>query len=77
VGEGYELWAITATVIGGTSLMGGEGSVAGAFLGAATMAVMANGLVLVNFSSYLQNVVLGAGLIFAVAYDMWQRHRQR
>jgi len=77
VGEGYELWAITATVIGGTSLMGGEGSVAGAFLGAATMAVMANGLVLVNFSSYLQNVVLGAVLIFAVAYDMWQRHRHR
>jgi ribose transport system permease protein len=77
VGEGYELWAIAATVIGGTSLMGGEGSVAGAILGAATMAVMANGLLLVNFSSYLQNVVLGAVLIFAVAYDMWQRHRQR
>ena len=77
VGEGYELWAIAATVIGGTSLIGGEGSVAGAILGAATMAVMANGLVLVNFSSYLQNVVLGAVLIFAVAYDMWQRHRQR
>ena len=77
VGEGYELWAIAATVIGGTSLMGGEGSVAGAILGAATMAVMANGLVLVNFSSYLQNVVLGAVLMIAVAYDMWQRHRQR
>jgi ribose transport system permease protein len=77
VGEGYELWAIAATVIGGTSLMGGEGSVAGAILGAATMAVMTNGLVLVNFSPYLQNVVLGAVLIFAVAYDMWQRHRQR
>jgi ribose transport system permease protein len=77
VGEGYELWAIAATVVGGTSLMGGEGSVAGTILGAATMGVMANGLVLVNFSSYLQNVVLGAVLIFAVAYDMWQRHRQR
>ena len=77
VGEGYELWAIAATVVGGTSLMGGEGSVAGTILGAATMGVMANGLVLVNFSPYLQNVVLGAVLIFAVAYDMWQRHRQR
>jgi ribose transport system permease protein len=77
VGEGYELWAIAATVIGGTSLMGGEGSMAGAILGAATMGVMANGLVLVNFSSYLQNVVLGTVLMIAVAYDMWQRHRHR
>jgi ribose transport system permease protein len=74
VGEGYELWAIAATVIGGTSLMGGEGSVAGAILGAATMAVMANGLVLVNVSPYPQNVVLGAVLMIAVVYDMWQRH---
>jgi ABC-type xylose transport system permease subunit len=41
------------------------------------MGVMANGLVLVNLSSYLQNVVLGTVLIIAVAYDMWQRHRQR
>ena len=77
VGEGYELWAIAATVIGGASLMGGEGSVAGAILGAATMGVMVNGLVLINFSSYLQNVVLGAVLMMAVANDMWQRHRRR
>jgi len=77
VGEGYELWAIAATVIGGTSLMGGEGSVAGAILGAATMAIMVNGLVLINFSSYLQNVVLGAVLMMAVAYDMWQRRHRR
>jgi len=76
VGEGYELWAVTATVVGGASLMGGEGSVAGTILGAATMAIMANGLVLVNFSSYLQDVVLGAVLVIAVAYDMWQRHRR-
>jgi ribose transport system permease protein len=76
VGEGYELWAIAATVIGGTRLMGGEGSVAGALLGAATMAVMANGLLFVNFSPYLQNVVLGAVLMIAVVYDMWQRQRQ-
>jgi ribose transport system permease protein len=75
VGEGYELWAIAATVIGGASLMGGEGSVVGAILGAATMGVMVNGLVLINTSSYLQNVVLGAVLMMAVAYDMWRRHR--
>lgn len=76
VGEGYELWAIAATVLGGTSLMGGEGSVVGAILGAAIMAVMSNGLVFVNFSPYLTNVVLGAVLMVAVAYDMWQRQRQ-
>ena len=75
VGEGYELWAIAATVIGGTSLMGGEGSVVGVILGAATMGVMVNGLVLINFSSYLQNVVLGTVLMIAVGYDMWRRHR--
>ncbi len=76
VGEGYELWAVAATVIGGASLMGGEGSVVGAILGAAIMGVMVNGLVLINFSSYLQDVVLGVVLMIAVAYDMWQRQRR-
>jgi ABC-type xylose transport system permease subunit len=39
------------------------------------MGVMVNGLVLVNFSSYLQNVVLGSVLMMAVGYDMWRRRR--
>jgi ribose transport system permease protein len=77
VGSGYELWAIAATVIGGTSLFGGEGTVLGAILGAAIMGVMVNGMVLVNLSSYLQDVVLGFVLVVAVTYDTWRRYRRR
>jgi len=77
VGSGYELWAIAATVIGGTSLFGGEGTVLGAALGAAIMGVMVNGMVLVNLSSYLQDVVLGLVLVVAVTYDTWRRYRRR
>lgn len=75
VGTAYELWAIAATVIGGTSLFGGEGSVLGVILGAAIMGVMQNGMVLLNVSSYLQNVVLGVVLVLAVTWDRWRRHR--
>jgi ribose transport system permease protein len=77
VGTAYELWAIAATVIGGTSLFGGEGTVLGAILGAAIMGVMVNGMVLVNLSSYLQDVVLGVVLVIAVTYDTWRRYRRR
>jgi ribose transport system permease protein len=76
VGSAYELWAIAATVIGGTSLFGGEGTVLGAILGAAIMGVMVNGMVLINLSSYLQDVVLGIVLVIAVTYDIWRRHHQ-
>lgn len=75
VGTAYELWAIAATVIGGTSLFGGQGTVLGAILGAAIMGVMINGMVLVNLSSYLQDVVLGIVLVIAVTYDTWRRRR--
>jgi ribose transport system permease protein len=76
VGAAYELWAIAATVIGGTSLFGGEGTILGAILGAAIMGVMVNGMVLINLSSYLQDVVLGIVLIIAVTYDIWRRYHQ-
>lgn len=77
VGTAYELWAIAACVIGGTSLFGGEGTVLGAILGAAIMGVMQNGMVLLNISSYLQDVVLGIVLVIAVTYDTVRRMRQR
>jgi ribose transport system permease protein len=73
VGTAYELWAIAAAVIGGTSLFGGEGSVLGVILGAAIMGVMINGMVLINLSSYLQNVILGIVLVIAVTYDTLRR----
>ena len=77
VGSSYELWAIAATVIGGTSLFGGEGTVLGAIVGAAIMGVMQNGMVLVNLSSYLQTIVLGIVLVIAVVYDTLRRRRTK
>lgn len=73
VGSAYELWAIAASVIGGTSLFGGEGTILGALLGAGIVGVMQNGMVLENVSSYLQDVILGAVLVFAVVYDTLRR----
>jgi ribose transport system permease protein len=77
VGSSYELWAIAATVIGGTSLFGGEGTVLGAVVGAAIMGVMQNGMVLVNLSSYLQDIILGIVLVIAVVYDTLRRRRRK
>jgi ribose/xylose/arabinose/galactoside ABC-type transport system permease subunit len=72
----YELDAIAATVIGGTSLMGGEGSLAGTLVGALIMGVLRNGLNLLGVSSFLQQIVIGAVIIFAVLVDtMLKRHR--
>jgi ABC-type xylose transport system permease subunit len=62
-------------VIGGTSLLGGEGSILGAILGAAIVGTMQNGMVLLNVSSYLQDVVLGTVLVVAVVYDTLRRRR--
>jgi ribose transport system permease protein len=73
VGGAYELWAIAAAVIGGTSLMGGEGTVFGAILGSAIVGAMQNGMVLLNVSSYLQDVILGVVLVVAVVYDTLRR----
>ena len=73
VGSAYELWAIAAAVIGGTSLLGGEGTVLGAILGAAIMGVMQNGMVVLNISSYVQDIILGSVLVIAVVYDTLRR----
>jgi ribose/xylose/arabinose/galactoside ABC-type transport system permease subunit len=65
----YELDAIAATVIGGTSLMGGEGTLAGTLVGALIMGVLRNGLNLLGVSSFLQQIVIGAVIIGAVLID--------
>ena len=65
----YELDAIAATVIGGTSLMGGEGRLSGTFLGALIMGVLRNGLNLLLVPSYHQQVIIGAVIIGAVLVD--------
>ena len=68
-GEGYELDAIAATVIGGTSLSGGEGHLSGTIIGALIIAVLNNGLNLLNVSSYIQQIVIGVVIILAVTVD--------
>jgi ribose transport system permease protein len=69
-GTMYELDAIAATVIGGSSLLGGEGTVTGTLIGALIMGVLRNGLNLLNVSSFLQQVVIGVVIIGAVLVDM-------
>jgi ribose/xylose/arabinose/galactoside ABC-type transport system permease subunit len=72
----YELDAIAATVIGGTSLMGGEGSLFGTLVGALIMGVLRNGLNLLGVSSFLQQIVIGGVIVGAVLVDtILKRHR--
>ena len=68
-GNGYEMDAIAAVIIGGASLSGGVGNIAGPVLGAAIMQVLRNGLVLTGVSAYWQQAVLGVVIIIAVAFD--------
>jgi ribose transport system permease protein len=73
-GVGYELNAIAAVVIGGTSLSGGRGSIVGTIIGALIMGVISNGLNLMNIDPYFQSVVLGTVIVFAVMID---QHSQK
>lgn len=68
-GISYELDAIAAVVIGGTSLNGGKGSVWGTVMGAVIIGVLNNGLVLLNVSPFWQQVVKGAVILLAVIID--------
>ncbi len=72
-GDGYEMYAIAATVLGGTSLIGGSGSVGRAMFGCAIIAVINNGMNLMQISSYWQKVVIGSIILFAVILDMSQK----
>ena len=65
----YELDAIAATVIGGTSLMGGDGGLSGTLIGALIMGVLRNGLNLLGVSSFVQQIVIGLVIVFAVLVD--------
>ena len=68
-GLDYEMDAIASCVIGGTSLLGGFGSVWGTFVGAIIMIVIRNGLNLLNVSSNLQKLVIGIVILLAVLAD--------
>ncbi len=74
-GAGYELDVIAACVIGGASLSGGEGTVAGALIGALIMGVLRNGCNLLDISAFWQQVAIGAIIIIAVFIDQTRRAR--
>src|SRR6266540_2475076 len=69
----YELYAIAAVVVGGTSLAGGEGRVLGTLIGALIIAVIQNGMNLTGVESYTQKVVLGLVILGAVLLDTLKR----
>lgn len=76
-GQNYELDAIAACVIGGTSLMGGTGTIVGAIIGALVMASLDNGMSLMNLESFWQYIVKGGILILAVYVDIYTRQRKK
>jgi len=77
LGQGYELDAIAAVVIGGTSLSGGTGTVLGTIIGAFIMSVLTNGLRIMSVPQEWQTVVTGAIIILAVYTDILRRRSRR
>jgi inositol transport system permease protein len=76
-GLGYELTVIASVVIGGTSLFGGVGTIFGTVIGAVLIGVLLNGLVLLNVSSYIQQIIIGLIIVLAVAFDTFAKSRRR
>ncbi|MBD2449392.1 ribose ABC transporter permease [Nostoc sp. FACHB-152] len=77
LGQGYELDAIAAVILGGTSFTGGIGTIGGTLLGALIIAVLNNGLTLLNMSYFWQLVVKGLVIIAAVMIDRLRRRSRR
>ncbi|NAZ80220.1 ABC transporter permease [Kineococcus sp. R8] len=76
LGQGYELDAIAAVVIGGASLMGGRGTVWGTALGLLLIQTLNNGLDILLVPAYWQNVIKGVLIVAAVAVDVWSVKRR-
>ncbi len=75
IGESQELYAIAAVVIGGTRLGGGEGSLVQTFLGVLIIAILGNGLNLLNVSSFIQMILIGLIIVLAVGTDFIRERR--
>ncbi|GGE93503.1 ABC transporter permease [Mycetocola zhadangensis] len=75
IGMGYELQAIAAVIIGGTSLLGGRGSIMGTVIGALIMSVLINGLRIMSIQTEWQNVVVGVVILIAVFTDTLRQRR--
>lgn len=74
-GKDYQMNSISAVVIGGGSLFGGEGSIAGAMIGAFIMTILSNGLQIMGVSSYWQQLITGVVLVAAVLIDTFRRKK--
>ncbi len=77
VGKGFEMDVLTAAVLGGVSVSGGEGKLFGAIVGAIIIGVLSNGLIIMNVGEYYQMVIKGLVLAFAVAFDSIKNSRLR
>ncbi len=75
-GEMFELTAIAAAVLGGTSLAGGRGSIGGTIIGAFVIGVLGDGMVMMGVSSFWQMVIKGVVIVAAVVVDQFQRNLQ-
>ena len=76
-GQSYEMEAVAATVIGGTSITGGEGGIFGTIIGAIIVAIIRNGLVLLGVQSFFTQMVVGAIIVAAVSLDITRKKTQR
>jgi ribose/xylose/arabinose/galactoside ABC-type transport system permease subunit len=76
-GQNFELDAIAAVVIGGTSLSGGKGGVVGTLIGAILIGVLKNALVILNVSPYFQPIVIGGIIVLSVFLDQLAKKRRR
>lgn len=76
-GQGYELSVIASVVIGGTSLFGGIGTIFGTVIGTVLIGVLLNGLVMMQVSSYTQQIIIGVIIVLAVAFDTFVKSRRR
>lgn len=76
IGTGYEMDVITAVVLGGVSIMGGEGSIIGVFVGVLIAGVLSNGMILIDVSEYYQQITKGLVLLVAVVFDTLAKRRQ-
>ena len=76
-GESFEMNAIAAAVLGGTSLAGGKGSIGGTLLGAFVIGVLNNGLVLMGVTQFWQTVIKGLVIVLAVVIDQLQQRAQK
>jgi ribose/xylose/arabinose/galactoside ABC-type transport system permease subunit len=76
IGTGYEMDVITAVVLGGVSIMGGEGSLLGVLFGVLITGVLANGMILTDVSEYYQQITKGLVLLAAVTFDTVAKRRK-